>query len=34
MARWREGGILVSGSGWKEKVYKRGMEEATENGKE
>ena len=36
--RWqdevRDGGRLVGGKGWKEKVYKRGMEEAPESGKE
>jgi hypothetical protein len=30
----REGGRIVGGEGWKEKVYNRGMEEAPENGKE
>jgi hypothetical protein len=36
--RWqdevREDGRLVGGKGWKERVYKRGMEEDPENGKE
>jgi hypothetical protein len=36
--RWqdevREDGRLVGGKGWKERVYKRGMEEVPENGKE
>jgi hypothetical protein len=30
----REGEKLVGGKGWKERVYNRGMEEASENGKE
>jgi ssDNA-binding replication factor A large subunit len=30
----REDGRLVSGKGWKERLYKRGMEEAPEKGKE
>ena len=30
----REDGRLVGGKGWKERVYNRGMEEASENGKE
>jgi hypothetical protein len=36
--RWqdevREDGRLDGGKGWKKRVYKRGMEEAPENGKE
>ena len=36
--RWqnevREDGRLVGGKGWKERVYKRGMEDAPENRKE
>jgi hypothetical protein len=36
--RWqdevREDGRIVGGEEWQEKVYNRGMEEATENGKE
>jgi hypothetical protein len=35
--RWqdwvREDGRIVDGEGWQEKLYKRGMEEAPENGK-
>jgi len=30
----REDGRLVGRKGWKERVYKRGMEVASENGKE
>jgi hypothetical protein len=30
----REDGRIGGGEGWQEKVYKRGMEEAPENGKE
>jgi hypothetical protein len=36
--RWlyevREDGRLVGGKGWKERVYNRGMEEASEKSKE
>ena len=36
--RWQDGvreeGRVVGGDGWQEKVHKRGMEEAPENGKE
>jgi hypothetical protein len=36
--RWqdevRQDGRIVGGEEWQEKVYKRGMEEAPENGKE
>jgi hypothetical protein len=36
MARWREDGTIIGGEEWREKVrvYKRGKEEARENGKE
>jgi hypothetical protein len=30
----REDGRVVGGEGWQEKVHNRGMEEASENGKE
>jgi hypothetical protein len=30
----RQGGRIVGGEEWQEKVYTRGMEEAPENGKE
>jgi hypothetical protein len=30
----REDGRIVGGEEWQEKVYNRGMEEASENGKE
>ena len=37
-SRWqdevREGGRIVGGEEWQEKVHNRGMEEAPENGKE
>jgi hypothetical protein len=36
--RWKDevrvDGRIAGGQGWQEKVYKRGMEEAPENGKE
>jgi hypothetical protein len=36
--RWqdevREDGRIVGGKRWKKRIYKRGMEEAPENGKE
>ena len=36
--RWQDGvredGSIVGGEGWQEKVHKRGMEEAPQNGKE